>query len=308
MSIISYFGSKSSNVFMDFINSKIPSEGIDVYVEPFSGSFATYLDDDNLNFDTVIYNDRNRHQTNLLKCCSNPEKFVPYLDKLKQTLLYTTLTNPIDKWEFYKKIYKDYQRNDFLDDYSFEIGDYTIAAIYSFLITSSHNSTFPRGAGFNGYNKQRDRLKLEILIDKLRKNKYTNKLQTITEFRNEDFEPLIKNYDSPQTFFYLDPPYARFIEGKSIDDARRLFWYGSDSSVVFGPESHRRLLELLLNTQARWALSYYYFPLLDELLPRDKYHWFSKEVDRSSARGGNNALVKKKEQKGVELLITNYPV
>jgi site-specific DNA-adenine methylase len=75
---------------------------------------------------------------------------------------------------------------------------------------------------------------------------------------------------------------------------------------VFGPASHRRLLELLKNTKSRWSLSYYYFPLLEELLPKDEYFWYEKEVFRSSAQGGNNSNSKKQQDKGVELLICNY--
>jgi site-specific DNA-adenine methylase len=90
MPIISYFGSKSSNNFIkDLINPKIPREGIKTYIEPFSGSFSTYMDDDTLNFENVIYNDRNRHQVNLMYCCSKPETFIKYLEKLKTTFLHT---------------------------------------------------------------------------------------------------------------------------------------------------------------------------------------------------------------------------
>lgn len=306
MACISYFGGKSSSVFQSFINTKIPKTGVKTYIEPFSGSMGTYMDDDTLNFDTVIYNDKNRHQVNLYKCCSEPDKFLPYLENLKNTLLHTTETEPLKKWDFYKAIYKKYQKNDFLDDMNFEIGDFEKAAIYAFLITSAHNSTFPRGAGFNGYKKDKDRLKLEILIDKLKKNTYTKKLQSIKEFFNIDFEELIIKYDSEDTYLYLDPPYARFDESKGEDDAKRLFWYGSDKDGVFGTASHRRLLELLKNTKCRWSLSYYYFPLLEELLPRDQYVWTEKEVFRSSAQGGNNADTKKEQAKGVELLIMNY--
>ena len=306
MSILSYFGGKSSSTFMELINSKIPKTGIKTYVEPFSGSFATFLDDDSLNFETVIYNDKNRHQVNLMKCCSNPVEFIPYLEELKSTLLHTTETEPLKKWDFYKKIYKEYQKNDFLDDMNFEIGDFKKAAIYAFLITSSHNSVFPRGGGFNGYKKDKNRLKLQGLIDKLTKNKYTTKLQSITEFLNIDFEELILKYDSEETYLYLDPPYARFDSDKGEDDAKRLFWYGSDADGVFGPASHRRLLELIKSSKSRWSLSYYYFPLLEELLPKDKYIWTQKEVFRSSAHGGNNSGTKKEQSKGVELLILNY--
>jgi len=243
---------------MELINSKIPKTGIKTYVEPFSGSFATFLEDDSLNFETVIYNDKNRHQVNLMKCCSNPVEFIPYLEELKSTLLHTTEAEPLKKWDFYKKIYKQ------------------------------------------------DRLKLQGLIDKLNKNKYTQKLQSITEFLNIDFEELILKYDLEETYLYLDPPYARFDSDKGEDDAKRLFWYGSDADGVFGPASHRRLLELIKSSKSRWSLSYYYFPLLEELLPKDKYIWTEKEVFRSSAHGGNNSSNKKEQSKGVELLILNY--
>lgn len=307
MAVISYFGGKSSNAFQEFINTKIPKDGsIKTYLEPFSGAMGTYMDDPTLNCEVVIYNDKNRHQVNLYKCASKPSEFVPYLENLKNTLLKTEETEPLKKWDFYKAIYKEYQKNDFLDDMNFEIGDYEKAAIYAFLITSSHNSVYPRGAGFNGYKKDRDKLKLEVLIDKLKKGKYTKKLESITEFYNIDFEELITKYDAEDTYLYLDPPYARFNEAKGEDDAKRLFWYGADDEGVFGPASHRRLLELLKKTKCRWSLSYYYFPLLEELLPRDQYVWTEKEVFRSSAQGGNNHENKKAQEKGVELLIMNY--
>ncbi len=306
MAVISYFGGKSSSAFQELINKKIPKTGIKTYLEPFSGSMGTYMDDDSLKFDVVIYNDKNRHQVNLYKCASEPETFVKYLERLKETLLKTDETDPLKKWDFYKAIYKKYQKNDFLDNMDFEIGDFKKAAIYAFLITSAHNSVYPRGAGFNGYKKDKDRLKLEVLIDKLKKNKYTPKLKSISEFLNIDFEELIKEYDAEDTYLYLDPPYARFNEDKGEDDAKRLFWYGADTEGVFGPASHRRLLELLKTTKCRWSLSYYYFPLLEELLPRDQYVWTEKEVFRSSAHGGNNSDGKGEQAKGVELLIMNY--
>lgn len=308
MATISYFGGKSSKVFHDFINKKIPKSGIRTYIEPFSGSMGTYLDDKSLSFDNVIYNDKNKHQVNLYKCCSNPKEFLIHLENLKKNLLYTEETDVLKKWDFFKGIYREYVKNDFLDDMSFSIGDFEKASIYAFLITSSFSSVYPRGGGFSGYNKQRDRLKLEVLIDKLKKNKYTDKLLSITEFNNLDFQELILRHDSEDTYLYLDPPYATFNSESSSDDSKRLFWYGSDDEDTFGPASHRRLLELIKSIKSRWSLSYYYFPLLEELLPRDKYFWFEKEVFRSSAQGGNNHANKgdKSSEKGVEILILNY--
>jgi site-specific DNA-adenine methylase len=305
MAVISYFGGKSSSVFQEFINSKIPKTGIKTYLEPFSGAMGTFMDDPKLKFDVVVYNDKNRHQTNLYKCCAEPETFVKYLERLKETLLKTDETDPLKKWDFYKEIYKRYIKNEFLDNMDFEIGDFKKASIYAFLITSAHNSVYPRGAGFNGYKKDKDRLKLEVLIDKLKKNKYTDKLKSIKEFLNIDFEELINKYDSEDTYLYLDPPYHR-PDVNGDDDSKRLSWYGADKEGVFGPASHRRLLDLIKNSKSRWSLSYYYFPLLEELLPRDQYIWTEKEVFRSSAHGGNNSDLKTEQAKGVELLIMNY--
>jgi len=308
MSLISYFGGKSSNLFKEFINSKIPKSGIKTYIEPFSGSFATYMDDETLIFDSVVFNDMNRHQVNLFKCASEPEKLLSEIDIILSEggLIYTTETDPIKKWDFYKSIYRQYIKNDFLDDMNFEIGDFKKAAIHAFLITSSHNSCYPRGAGYNGYKKDLNKLKIESLINKLKKNKYTDKLKSISDFSNIDFEELIVKYDNEDTYLYLDPPYYRYDPKTGEDDARRLWWYGSDKENVFGVESHRRLLNLLKNTKSRWSLSYYYFPLLEELLPKDKYLWFEKEVFRSSAQGGKNHDPNKIHETGTELLILNY--
>lgn len=251
MPIISYFGSKSSNNFIkDLINPKIPRTGVKTYVEAFSGSFSTYMDDETLNFENVIYNDKNRHQVNLMYCCSKPDIFVKYLENLKKHFLATSETDPLKKWNFYKQKYKEYTKNNFLDDDDFEIGDFKRASIYAFLITSSHNSIYPRGAGYNGYKKDRDRLKLDVLIDKLKKNVYTDKFNNISEFLNVDFEELINKYDSEDTYLYLDPPYYRYNEKTGEDDAKRLFWYGSDDAGVFGPASHRRLIELIKNLKS----------------------------------------------------------
>lgn len=305
MSVISYFGGKSGKAFMELINSNIPKTGIKTYLEPFSGSMGTYMDDVSLKFDTVIYNDKNRHQVNLYKCCSQPEEMLAAIEDLKNGILKTDLTNPLEKWDFYKALYREYIKNDFLDDMNFEIGNFEKAAMYAFMITSAHNSVYPRGAGFNGYKKDNDRLKLEVLVNKLTKGTYTSKLQSIKEFCNIDFEELINKYDADDTYIYLDPPYFRPDENGE-DDAKRLFWYGADTEGVFGPASHRRLLELIKNCKSRWSLSYYYFPLLEELLPKDKYIWLEKEVFRSSAHGGNNSDGKGVQAKGVELLILNY--
>ena len=47
------------------------------------------MDDDSLKFDKVIYNDKNRHQVNLMYCCSKPEEFIQHLEKFQSSILNT---------------------------------------------------------------------------------------------------------------------------------------------------------------------------------------------------------------------------
>ena len=102
MSVISYFGGKAN--FQSFITPNIPTD-CKTYVEPFSGSFAIYLDS-NLEFTNVIFNDRNRHQANLMKCCSQPQDFLVELKALLTPgdILHTTETEEDKKWDFFTEI------------------------------------------------------------------------------------------------------------------------------------------------------------------------------------------------------------
>lgn len=58
---------------------------------------------------------------------------------------------------------------------------------------------------------------------------------------NQDFETLIKHYDRPDTFFYLDPPYF------STEDMYE---------VGFGWEDHVRLRDTLKSIKGKFLLSY----------------------------------------------------
>ena len=287
MSIISYFGGKAN--FQSFITPNIPKD-CTTYIEPFSGSFAIYLDS-KLEFNTVVFNDRNRHQANLIRCCASPLEFLPELKALLAPggLLYTEVTTPEEKWDFYTAIYRDYIRNTFLDDMDFEIGDFKVAAIYAFLITSSFSSVYPRGGGFTGYKKAKDKLNLTILMNKLEKNKYTERLQKISEFNNLDFEEVITKYDSPTTYFYADPPYYIVGEGN---------YY---SNHDFDREDHERLAIALNKVQGKFSLSYYDFELLHDWFPENKYRWEKKEFAKAAA-----AKKGTKQNMGEELLILNY--
>ena len=294
--MLSFFGGKSK--MAEWIYPFIP-KNINTYAEPFSGSFWVYFNT-KLSYKhvkNIRYNDINKFTTNLFTCAKDYNKFIKVLEKelSPDGFLYSDKSDVIKYKEFYKNLYYDFKNNSdnkFLDDDSFSIPNIEVAMKYSFLITSAFNGCWPQAAGFSGVND--GRLKLNAFINKLKDKKYQNKLDSITSFETLDFEEFINKYDNEDTFFYLDPPYE---DSKN----NRLNWYGVKDDSKFGRLSHKRLADLLQNTKAKWALSYYHYDDLEIWFPRDKYTWLTKDFFRSSASFSEN-----KETKGSELLILNY--
>ena len=287
-----WFGGKNS--MSNWIYKHIPKD-IKTYVEVFSGSMAIYFNEDFTHCENIVFNDFNKLQTNFISCCKDYNKMLSEIEKsFKPGEFLHTIETDTDK---YKKHYRDlYTKTkskdcDFYDDMDFNIPDYVRGVIYSFMITSAFNACHGRGAGFSGITKT-NKLKLTTLINKLKKEEYHKKLDSLNNIECMDFEELIKKYDSDDTYLYLDPPY-KYTDGDGTHDQD----YGSKN--MFGDSSHKRLADILLKTKSRWSLSYYWFKELEEWFPRDKFFWTSKEFHRPSASFSNN-------EKGVELLILNY--
>ena len=100
---------------------------------------------------------------------------------------------------------------------------------------------------------------------------------------NQDFETLIKHYDRPDAFFYLDPPYF------STEDMYE---------VGFGWDDHVRLRDTLKNIKGKFLLSYN-----DCVEIRELYNGFSM-FDFSRTHSMAQRYEAGKEFK--ELLIGNY--
>lgn len=109
--------------------------------------------------------------------------------------------------------------------------------------------------------------------------------------QNKDFESLIRQYDSPISFFYCDPPYYE-TEG----------YYQNVGEEGFTKEDHIRLRDLLLGMQGKFLLSYNDCEFIRELynvpgvviIPVTRLHNMKQRFD-----GGAEYP---------ELLIANYDV
>ena len=175
------------------------------------------------------------------------------------------------------------------------LGDVTAAAKYLYLqtqlfsgITLGLNSAiyFQDVASNGKYGSKYDSLK-----NKLHDPKITARLAEITTVENLDCIDLIKKWDSPETFFYVDPPYFK-----------KEYLYTAE----FPREKHEQLADILKNTQGRWCLSYYDFPELREWYPEDQYYWHSQDVFRWSSTRGHKQADYKKSSRGTEIAIMNY--
>ncbi|MCZ7601626.1 MAG: DNA adenine methylase [Melioribacteraceae bacterium] len=105
------------------------------------------------------------------------------------------------------------------------------------------------------------------------------------------YQQFIKKYDSPQTLFYLDPPYV----GKE--------YYYNTPSVQFSSEDHKVLAELLSTIQGKFLLSYYDNTYIKKLY--SGYRTSELTVRKTSVRISRNGKLTKRPQ-ARELLILNY--
>ena len=101
---------------------------------------------------------------------------------------------------------------------------------------------------------------------------------------------IIKQYDSPDTLFYCDPPYTH-----NTRVVRNL--YTSNYEMV--DDDHRQLADVLVNSKSRVAISGYRCNLYDELY--QDWHRHDKETTARGARTGANSKPKR-----VESLWCNY--
>ncbi len=271
--MISYIGGK--NRMAKWIGSYIPND-IETYVEVFGGAFWVYVNGEVHKkpiLKNVIYNDYNRYMTNLFACCRNPQEFLKSMDEIVA-----------QDSELFYKFKKDVFENKNIKD--IEIPDYDYGMKYAYIVTQIFSGLNPEKGKFIDL-KGKYSSKFDAFRRRLKNPKVIEKLNKITNVENMDCADVIKKYDSPTTYFYVDPPYWKTENYYSLHD--------------FDTDDHKRLADVLKNIEGRFSLSYYDFEQLHEWFPEDEYEWELKDfVKPASAQKG------KSQNKGTELLIMNY--
>lgn len=282
--MISYIGGKSK--MKNFIVPFIPKD-METYVEGFGGMFWIFFGmklENYPNLKRVVYNDFNPLNYNLFRCVIDHQRLLEECNKLTVQEKGVVPTKPICLENFNK-----FQEEIYSDD--LVIGDepnYVVAAKYVYVLTQVFSGANPGKSKFIDL-KGKYHSKFTSFKNKLGKSEYQKLFESITHVENLDFQDVIEKYDSPTTYFYMDPPYYIVGEGS---------YY---SNHDFGREDHERLSNSLKEAEGKFSLSYYDFDLLHEWFPQDEYTWKRKEFVKAAA-----AKKGKKQTKGEELLIMDY--
>jgi len=280
--MISYIGGKAR--IGKWIVPFIPKD-IETYVEPFGGMFWVFFNmdlKDYPNLKTVVYNDYNKLNSNLMKCAKQYDRLWEELNKYPCQQLGVVDTPPE-----YGELFSACQKEVF--DPDFIVGDepnFDAAGKYVYVLTQVFSGSKPETSTYTDY-KGKYRCKVLIFMDKLRHPEYRKHFDKITFIENRDFGDIISKYDSPTTYFYLDPPYWKTETYYSNHD--------------FDVSDHKRLADHLNQMTAKFSLSYYEFRELLEWYPENRFQWERKIFKKAAAAKKDGT-----QNDGTELLIMNY--
>jgi DNA adenine methylase len=286
--MISYIGAKTGSLGKH-IEQYIPRD-IETYCEPFSGMFNVYYQmdlDQYTNLKDVVYNDFNPLNANIFAAVRQYDKFYPHLANQPYQERYVDDTDPK-----YAKWFYEYQAEIFNKDLELDTDnpDFDVAMKYAYVLGQVFSGSKPEKAKFIDL-KGKYNCKFGAFSRKLNFTNHGKSLKkhfdNITHVECMDFEELMKKYDNPMAYFYLDPPYF----------TKETYY----SNHEFGLHTHERLADCMKSLKSRWSLSYYYFDELEQFFPKDQYRWVEKEFHKiSGAKKGQPV------NKSTEVLIMNY--
>ena len=279
--MLSYIGGKSK--IGKWIVDYYPTD-METYVETFGGMFWCFFNMDLSKFPNlknVVYNDFNPLNFNLLTCVKNPTELLRAMNNIP-----CQQQGVEDTPSIYKEQFNQFQQELFGSGFTINYPDYNVAAKYAYILTSVFSGSKPETSSFIDL-KGKYKSKFLTFRDKLSKPDWVEHFDKITHTRMGDFSNVIQEFDSPTTYFYVDPPYWKTENYYSNHD--------------FDRNDHERLANILTSIKGKFSLSYYDFDLLSLWYPKETYTWEMKQFAKAaSAKKGVS------QNMGEELLIMNY--
>ncbi len=219
--IIKWSGGKKDE--LKNILEHIP-EKYDIYLEPFIGGGAVYF---NLNPDKSVINDVHKELIDFYQCIKDG----------KSGEIYEFMKEHPNNEETYYKVRGSIPNNKLDNAKRFY---YLRKTCYRGMLRYNKKGEFniPYGR-YKTYN-----------YEEIKNKEYENILKK-TEIFNKDFEYVFENYNSPENFMFLDPPYdSEFTD------------YGY---CTFGKEEHNKLAECFKKTSIKCLMIIGKTPFIEEL-------------------------------------------
>ena len=262
--MLRYIGGKRFQA--PWISSFIPKSK--EYMEIFGGAFWVYIAGD-INSERVIYNDYSKLMYNIFTCLRDAK-----------SLYNVTRKMPEHDAELFEKCKKEVLET----GNNFEVPSIQMAASYIYILThvfsgivnEKNIKMVEKKAGKN----------LTAFNNKLKNAKMQRRLGRI-ETSNLSYELALEKYDNKDMVFYVDPPYHATENYYSFHE--------------FGLKDHQKLADVLKSCKAKWLLSYYDFPELIEMYPKDQFHYEKKLYTKKAS-----VMKGQKKNMGEEILIMNY--
>lgn len=257
-----YMGGKAHHI--KHLEKLFPST-TDTFVDVFGGAGWVSVKN-NTQANHRIYNDLNPYLATIF------EHFAQDPEGVKNQLRLWPQQDPVLYRQFQQDIFGDTQ----------PALDLITAAKYLYLEVQSFTGN-TLGLTSSVYFDKKNIHGLNPLLKKLSTPKITDRLQQLT-IENLNATDVIRKYDTPDTFFYIDPPYYE-----------KEHYY----TQAFGKHEHEQLAQCLNRIQGKFALSYYHFDELDEWFPEPTYTRSTYSISKQSSSRTN-------KQRGTELVIRNY--
>ncbi|MBS7629025.1 DNA adenine methylase [Candidatus Bathyarchaeota archaeon] len=262
MNIIPYVGGKT--FLLKHLLPLIPPH--EIYVEVFGGGAALLLNKQPSKYE--VYNDVDGELVNLfLAIRDDPERFRSMLEGI-----------PYSR-EIFQRWSREFKNGNKLPEDNVER-----AVRFYYVISSSISGKFGQGWSFGRSGRMwRRQTMLNRPFEKIH-----NRLLNVT-IDHLDFRKCIINWDSDETFFFLDPPYYG-VKGP-------MYRFG------FSESDHQDLAEMLRATRGRWLLTYGDHPHI-----RSLYRGYLTRKVGSYAYAERMSRREGLRQRGIvkHLLIMNY--
>ena len=309
-------------------------DGIDTYVEPFSGAMWCYITSDEIykRIDKAIYNDFNPFMANLFRCASDPKTFTKFIDKKNPPL--QTKGKP-ELSEACRNYFYQCKEELFYTDFAIKeirklLEDKSIVGKHRKALNEA--LTHARAIRQCDNNSKRDifgdKIKSGGKKDQAKAMKYAYILTTAfsgIDPVDSEFQDYKGKYSSKFKAFYnrltddrVIPKLKKIKKCENLSFEQVIAKYDSPTTYFycdppywstelyyslhrFGRQQHYELMECLHNIEGKFSLSYYDFAELSDLYPKDKFTWKTKEFVKPAG-----AVAGVTQSTGEEVLIMNY--